>query len=564
MNNSLANRENGLGRLRRIRAVGAGVLIALGGAEIWLRVFTAMPEHIVHMPLDSELGYRMRGGVQLQNQDGQGSFQFVLNENGTRGRAMPREGQFESDDVTRALIVGDSFLTAWAVRETDLMSTVAEQRLEEQGERIDFYIAAADGYSTGQELLLLRRYAARVQPDFVVLVMFPANDVLENSLNLAGRTLWCAGDYTRPYFEPTEEGELELTWAHPWRSMLRRHSRLFAQLEIHLYLKRVKDQWGRPNPWPFERLTRRERVEAGLLAYERMELFCEQPDDSAWEKAWRVTESLLKQFNAEVRGLGAELLVLVVPAKHQVRIGAEERMIDLELSALGDSRMAGIDANLPERRLTDFFTRHDIAYRLMLEPLRQAVRREPTKDPYVLDGHLSGTGHQVAGNEIAHWIRNQQSGLENQNAQAMWRGENLTSPVDHLPMLANRGRWLDFRTGAHREFLSNGWKVWNSHSTAPGWEIEATAFAVLPPANRARLTLRGQVLNAGDSALIVRFSVPGTGMETDTRVEAPSSFELTLDLREKFGSEECVPVRIQLAQASSEATLVIEELGQSD
>ncbi len=564
MNRSLETKNRLTMWSRRLAAALFAVLIVIALAELGFRFFAKKPEHIAMMPLDPVLGFRMRSTVDLPNQDGRGTFRFELNEDGFRGRAMPLANERKSSDSPRALLVGDSFLNAWAVREEELMSNVAERELARTGADWKFYVAASDGYGTGQELLLLRKYGARVQPDVVILVMFPANDVLENSLELAGRTLWRAGDYTRPYFVNDESGELELTWAHPWRSWMRQHSRLFAQLEIKFYLKRKLDRWDKPDPWPFMRHTRRERVEAGLIVQERDELYREQPSNSPWSRAWETTEMLLTQFNTEVKQLGAELLVLVVPEKHQVRIGAQERLIGLELAAIGGLGAIELDQNLPERRLAAFFREQGIAYRLMLEPLRESIRSNPEVARYVLDGHLSGAGHELGGVGIARWIQDFHSEQPDLADHSSWNGQDLSAPVDHLSLLANQARMLDFRKAAHAIYLSNGWLARNDSMGHPGWTIDSVAFAVLPPPARAKLILRGQAMSSAQFPLTVQLSSPGTGMEAKQSLEAPGPFEVILNLREAYQPMDCVPVRIACIGGNSSSALVIEELGQSD
>ena len=128
----------------------------------------------------------------------------------------------------------------------------------------------------------------------MVLFVYPANDLINNSMGLAGRTTVSAGDPIRPYLVP-EGGELRVRHLHPLRALLRAHSRLFAILE-----KRVLAASG-------EATTAGEdvgaRMRAGRAPREDFEIFRTHDPGDRWEEAWVTTFALLEAFRDECEAM---------------------------------------------------------------------------------------------------------------------------------------------------------------------------------------------------------------------------------------------------------------------
>lgn len=495
--------------------VPAGVsLLALVAAELGARAFLLPPRYIGVMRYDPELGFRQVPHRAAENHDEFGAFEYRLNDEGFRGRELP-EGPAPAG-TERLLFVGDSFLNAWAVREEHLMMHAAEERLAERGRAVESYSLCCDDYGTSQELLLLREHGPRVQPDAVVLAFYPNNDLVNNSLALAGRTSNSPGDLLRPYLHFTPEGEERTHYLQPVRSFFRRHSRLFTKLERRLLLAGETHGIDWLRPWP-EAPTAHELLEAGRPPRRSLELFRAPAPESEWARAWRSTEDLLCAFRDEVRSQGARFLLLVIPSRAQVQRDAVYLEMDLKTRELAGLPLDELlDWDLPERRLAAFCRSEGIELRALLEPFRGAAREE-LAGLYVRDGHLSWRGDAVAGRVVAEWFT----------------GDAFVEPppTEAVPMVPahwSTSRTLDFTTQMHGTFLANGWSGWRPGASDPdaGWRVDGRASLALPSGD-GTWTVSGIVPEGAPTPLRVRFA--SATRESEEVLGGPGPFELRLE-----------------------------------
>jgi len=431
---------------------------------------------------DAALGFRELPHFEMRSVDEFGTFSLRLNGAGFRGRELPDASAPGRDGGLRIAFVGDSFLVAQAVRDERLMTRVTERALTARGLPAEVYGLASSDYGTAQELLLLRQLGPGLAPDVVVLAMYPHNDLVNNTLELAGRTEVSPGDDLRPYLVPGNSGDLELRYAQPLRAWLRRASRAFAWLERRV-LARAAAREDAANPQAVVP-DMAERLARGGAPREDLELYRPPPTGGAWARAWETTEALLRAFRDECRRLDARLLVLVIPDVHQVQRDAD--VVRLDLAA---RHYAGVpieellDWNLPERRLRDFFDREGIEARLLLDPLRRAVTRD--QPVYARDVHLAWRGHAIAAEAVVEWVTGSP-------APAVARSDTL-GPTPLLPEAPNAPAWLDFGSDEYREHLvSGGWIVRRPlrSGAEPGWLTGARALLALP-AREGDLVVRG-------------------------------------------------------------------------
>ena len=432
----------------RLAFAGAGVLLALVSAEIGARACQGPPLIRPGVIQDAELGFHPSPRERFEGYDERGEFAFVTNTLGFRGRDLPEEGSAKPPGRLRLLFVGDSFVFGHAVRDEELVSTVCERLLAERSLRAEAFDLACTDYGTLQELLLLRRYGARARPEVVVLLVFTGNDVVNNTLEFAGRY---DGDYLRPYFVAAGE---EPRFLHPLRSALRHRLRSFAVLENHFIgLANARGWTG---------------VKWGNLAHPAPEeaLMRAPAPGSAWDTGWRRTEELLGMFRDEARALGAELLVVVVPRRDQVQHeGFNHEFFGRVTSEL--------DWNYPERRLQAFLEREGIAAVILLEDLRAAIAADPTP-VFAQDFHFSPRGHAIAARRIADWVARRAETRTSVNAE-------LGAPVDLLAPERCLAA-LDFVSAPRFEFLVAGFGTWRRD-----WEGKGPG---VPMGREAKLYLR--------------------------------------------------------------------------
>ena len=161
-------------------------MLGLATCEIAARaVFPAPPDptrepQIVYR-VDPQVRY-----VLLPNQKGWVDDGFVTtNSRGFRGREVDIP---KPPGRLRVIVLGDSVAFGWGVNDGDTFSSQLQQDLRTQRPGVDLEVVnlGVPGYATRQEVALLKRNLAELQPD-VVLVGFYTND-LPDTLDDKGRS----------------------------------------------------------------------------------------------------------------------------------------------------------------------------------------------------------------------------------------------------------------------------------------------------------------------------------------------------------------------------------------
>ncbi len=497
----------------------ASVALGFGLVESGARLATDPPRYhaLNHLEFHPELGLRQIPGLAIDYADEAGPFEIRLSSEGFRGRELPQPDA-QTFGATRIAFIGDSFLVGLALREENLLTSRTERALSDLGRAAEVYNLSSTDYGTAQELLLLRRAAARIRPEVVVLSLYPANDVANNAIELAGRTTGSPGDYIRPYLVARGD-EFVLTWVHPGRALLRRHLRTFALLERGaLGLgRRYGIEWL--DPWR-EPATLSQRLRAGLAPTEELEIHRREPRDPAWRSAWETTFRLLRAVRDECAAINAKLLVIVIPRFVQVHRDATAMHTDMLVRQAGARSLDGqLDWNEPERTLAEFFRRERIDARILLDPFRAATA-ERAASIYLRDGHLDARAHDVAAREIVDWFAN----------GATSGAPQSTEPVSLLPPAEQAPAKLDFASGRYEPFLVlgvGGWLEYRSHdSGGSGWMTGSSAQLVLP-ARRADLVVRGRLGVVPRLPVQVVVRLVG-GDKGTVSLDAPGPFEIRL------------------------------------
>jgi hypothetical protein len=469
------------GRARNLALAAAATAAVLLLLECATRVLLDPPRyHEGPVEFHPVLGFRGVPGHRGEAVDDLGRFPFQLNSEGLRGQEIPAE---PTPGALRVAFVGDSFLVGQVVREEHLMTSLTAAALQEHGLEARVYNLSGIDYGTGQQILLLRRWGRQLEPDAVVLFLYPSNDVINNSMALAGRTTVSPGDYIRPYLVP-EAGRLRTRYVHPFRALLRRHSRLYATLERRVLAFGAEREVAWLQPWPPVAGVG-ERLRLARAPREDFEIFRRYDPGHRWEEAWSATFGLLRTFRDECDAIGARLLVVVIPSVHQVKRTAKTVALDISARIMARRSLDRLlDWNLPERRLAAFFQEEGIEARFLLAPLREAVRSDSRL--YSRDEHLGRRGHEVAARPVVDWLVNQagEHGFEKISGQPV-RTLLDASEVDSL---------LDFRERSHAEHLGDGWIWWvpQQPGEAWGWMSGPRALVVLP-ARGGDFVLRGSV-----------------------------------------------------------------------
>ena len=290
---------------------------------------------------------------------------------GFRGPERPRE---KPAGVRRVALIGDSFVAAINVDEQDTAAAQLERLLNEShpGERwevLNFGVSAA---STGTELALWRGLVHAYQPDVVLLGFFAGNDLSDNSSELGTRP--------RIYFELDEAGEpRQMPFFGVQKASsnwLNRHSRFYAwqKTAISGLIDKARDKV--------------EYMAPAVYTY------CAEPPPEI-ERAWALTEALLKTFRLEVEAAGSRFAIVLLPAAEQVY----EDSLAVYQEQMGDK--CDLAGSVPDQRIEGISDKHGIP----LLTLRRAFRAaSPAHSNRVQDEWLfhSGAGHfNERGNRLA-------------------------------------------------------------------------------------------------------------------------------------------------------------------
>jgi hypothetical protein len=499
--------------------------------EVGARLATDPPRyHAALLQFDPELGFRGIPGFSRDATPGaeEGNaepFRFSLDDDGFR----PTPGGLDAERASlRAAFVGDSFLVGQGLPETQVLPSAVATELAERGVAAAVSNWSAIDYGTGQQLVMLRGQAPGLQPDAVVLAMYPGNDVVNNGIELAGRTRVSAGDYLRPYWVPVaslsngDGVDLELRWMHPFRAFARNHSRLYGLMERRL-LARNSTINGDALP-AFVESDTVARIRLGGAPRESLEVFRSHDPGEPWSVAWRTTFELLRAFRDECEAMGSRFLVLLIPTHSQVERGAQSVSLDLALRRIGETPLdSRLDWNLPEKKLLAFFGRERIDAISLLTPLREATRAG--RRPYLRDGHLSAAGVAVAVSPVADW-------LEGKSAPppAVPSG----APVSRLADASRADPVVEFSDEPHLAWLGNGWLRWKRRDAEAanrwGWRVGARALAVIPaPARGGAVVIRGvlpQAAQGGSADFQIVY-----GQRAPLSLKRAGSFEVRIPWR---------------------------------
>ena len=185
---------------RRVLHAGLSVLIStlvgIAAVEIGLRYYTGYVQSRERLDpgllvYDPELGWQMARNWRGQHVHFDFDARYTTNAEGLRGGAWPDPG---ASGKRRIAFLGDSFTFGLGVNDDETFV----QLLNAGGARTTYLNAGIAGYSTDQQLLYLQDRLSSWHVDQLVLVVYLANDLLDNQLRFPlqaemGKPLFRAG-----------------------------------------------------------------------------------------------------------------------------------------------------------------------------------------------------------------------------------------------------------------------------------------------------------------------------------------------------------------------------------
>jgi hypothetical protein len=401
----LVRKRRGREIAKRGLAAAIGIVAAAILVEAALRV-AGFARPVMLQP-DPVLGTMLIPGLRVW-QSREGRAWTETNSHGWRDRERPTQ---KPTGAYRIAVLGDSFVQASEVpfeeslcpRLEYSLRAVAPNRSDMPAQRVEVLCFGVSGYGTAQELLAFRHHVARFQPDFVVLLFYPGNDVSDNKRSLSHP------ERLSPYFtldgsELVPDNSFRQASAYRARMSLAgrvyytalKHSRL-AQL-----IQYVRRQGLRGEP---------PRTLFGIG--DDPEVY-RPPRVDDWSEAWRVTEALIRQLHREVVGAGAEFGVAIAATPAQLfpddairRAAMREQDLD--------------DLSYPERRIQALGNDAGFPVLALQGPMRAVADRgvylHGFGNTQLGLGHWNADGHRIAAQGIANWLID------------LWRRDGVAGPT---------------------------------------------------------------------------------------------------------------------------------------
>jgi len=289
----------------------------------------------------------------------------------------------------RIVLLGDSFVEAVQVEQWQGVAERLEAQLNQGSPRpVEVINAGVAAYGTGQELLLLEHEAYKYQPDLVLVLFFVGNDVTNNNyrLELWDNNLKLA---LKPYWDLDKQGNNFRMYPGPspnppggFTQTMRGCCMLYNVVETGVFNK-------------LEQNYPREKLEAiGGLRTPLRGLYDIQPADE-WERAWRISEVLLRKIQDQSKSLNAPLVI--VGAAEWRTLFPDEWAKEVGGNRLETGRLS---ISAPTDQLGQIAGRLDVPYVDLLPSFQAANAAGGGPFYFDFDKHWNPQGHSVAAQTI--------------------------------------------------------------------------------------------------------------------------------------------------------------------
>lgn len=376
---------NPKGRVVPTLLLGAcAVAVTLAGLEAAARI--VVWEKAYHFPsgmfvLDPEVRHRLASDFSGTLRDREFETHVRTNHFGMRDVEIgpPVPGR------TRILVMGDSFAFGEGVEETEAFPKRLESLLNHghASQIVEVLNGGVPGYSTVQEIRLLRWLLPKIRPDMVIVAFHVGNDLNHNDLSVnfdqSGLRL-VDGNIAEPERKPSSH-------FHRVKMLLARYSSLYR-----FVVERVHASPG------LARFSYQIRLSAQDFQLPfSIQQFARTPDNSV-EGRWRDTESLLREFRDLCISEGCAPFIATLPDRLQYDQSLWTR-IGLQYGLDADD----YDLGIVNRRLLELARKYSIEVVDLLPSFTRQPRVEGLH--YAWDGHWNARGHAVAAQSLADYFR---------------------------------------------------------------------------------------------------------------------------------------------------------------
>lgn len=401
---------------------GPSLVLALFAGEGILRIVAApQPGYIrIFRVPDPQLGWRLTPNVTFLYRIAEEDVTVQYNSTGWRDREHPKP---LTEDTDRILVLGDSFMEAYSVDLEDTFHSRLEQLFADEQYRVETINLGVAGYGTLQEYLAYEHHGRHFSPKLVLLAVFIANDVNNNSLELE-RWIHTGQDQlvARPYLEPTVDWAIAqvdfaraqllyeqrmrreglTTWWPGHRSLLARESAravMMVEGKVARAMSRFLDRPPHGDARGVaDRATEQRTEKASPYSLHDVHACEEKP---AFTRAWDITARILARLRDAVRRDGAELVVFTVPAVEEVDDGVMERM---QAEATATNHRLCLRQAPGYARLAEMVALLGIPYLDLLPDFRSVAKGQGRGLFRMSDEHWGPAGHTLAASRVHRFL----------------------------------------------------------------------------------------------------------------------------------------------------------------
>ncbi len=362
-------------------AIGLGItLLVLEGV---LRTTHLLDAHTGYSEPHPLYGWKFAAGRDYWAELEGGHAEGVINSYGWRDREWQKE---KSDGVYRVAIVGDSFVEALQVEEEDTFTRVAEQLLNDEGQKVELMNFGRSGATTTEEFLFIREEVMDFKPDLVVVVFFPYNDIRDMDPDLTHDTI-------RPFAIFDANGNLTIDTSFTETRSYALKSAINSMKQSSALVSLMATQYNQLKG-AFSKKAKSGDVssqEELLVKKGFLSLATDSPVPD-FERAYALNKRMLHEIKVLVEKEGAKFMLMNLPfATLKPEIEEDYKRVDNTF-----------DHTYFDRDLGKFAQDEGIGFLPLEDSFRVFWQ---ANDLDILPGHFNPTGHQLAGKLLAEAIK---------------------------------------------------------------------------------------------------------------------------------------------------------------
>ncbi len=312
-------------------------------------------------------------------------FEVTISSQGFRERELgPKSG-----DEFRILVLGDSFTMGWGVSYEETYPHVLGELLNaaRPAKRITVINGGVAGYGPWQERIFLNERGWDLEPDMVLLQLYPENDI--------GNTLTRIGKRLPTYNPQWEERVIFWRYQDDWR--VQAEWRLLAHSRLYYAFTRIADtqiDFDKVfRALRFIRPARREEL-APLVArpfYNEIMLRDWYPDLS---EGWRMLREDVLEIRSDCQARNVPFVVFSLPT-------IQECLDDLWMESIAVAPTYAYERYKDVRVAEAFFGEAGL---VSIEVPGAIINHESPAALYLSDGHLSPMGNRVVAERLAQGL----------------------------------------------------------------------------------------------------------------------------------------------------------------